>query len=56
MNYNDDDETPNRICTCRNCGTDFRYGTQGDNETYCLRCEAIDNNEAAFEYGEDEYL
>lgn len=56
LKYDNDDETTNRICTCRSCGTDFRFGTQEDNEEYCLRCEAIDANNAAFECGEDEYL
>ena len=30
----------NRICTCRDCGKEFEWGTEGDNEKFCLKCEA----------------
>jgi len=36
----DSDAIP-RLCTCRDCGKEFRYGDEGDNEKFCLRCEAI---------------
>ena len=29
-------------CECADCGLRFNRGDQGDNEQYCLRCEARD--------------
>jgi len=28
-------------CTCQDCGKTFEFGDEGDNERFCLRCEAI---------------
>lgn len=35
-----DDEGP-RLCTCGDCGREFRYGSEGDNEKFCLKCEHL---------------
>ncbi len=45
----DHDENPIPRCTCKDCGRTFLKGTQGDNEEFCLRCEAIAANEAEWE-------
>lgn len=31
----------NRQCTCKDCGKVFEFGDEGDNEKFCLRCEAV---------------
>jgi hypothetical protein len=28
-------------CTCGDCGKKFDKGDEGDNEEFCLRCEAL---------------
>lgn len=35
-------ERIDRKCRCRSCGRSFDRGTEGDNETICLRCERIE--------------
>lgn len=41
MRYRNDDEAP-RVCICKSCGEAFRFGSEGDNESYHLRCERED--------------
>lgn len=30
-----------KTCRCVDCGKQFDFGDEGDNETYCLRCQYI---------------
>lgn len=30
-----------RTCTCGDCGKEFYYGDEGDNDQFCLRCEHL---------------
>lgn len=39
-----DYEIPEK-CICEDCGKTFNRGDEGDNEKFCLRCEAISTNE-----------
>lgn len=43
-----------RQCVCNDCGKKFEFGDEGDNERFCLRCEAIftisvDDDEGEFQ-------
>jgi hypothetical protein len=29
------------ICTCHDCGKKFRFGDEGSNAAFCLRCEYL---------------
>lgn len=41
-----------RNCKCQECGKKFKYGDEGDNEKFCLRCE---RESLVSEMSEDEY-
>lgn len=36
-------------CICSECGKQFKFGTEADNETLCLRCDYLLSQEESFE-------
>lgn len=30
------------MCKCKDCGREFIFGTEGDNEDFCLKCCYLD--------------
>lgn len=42
------------MCKCQDCGKEFEFGDEGDNERFCLSCEAsfivvVDNYDGEFQ-------
>lgn len=44
-----------KLCKCEDCGKSFEYGTEGDNELFCLRCEHLSLTENMDELDRDYY-
>lgn len=50
------DNEHTHVCICQDCGRKFVYGTEADNEKYCLRCEHLAFIRHCDNDGGDEYF
>lgn len=49
-----EDREPSKLCICGDCGRGFMKGEQGDNDLFCLRCEANSAAEARLSREDDD--